>query len=218
MRSAGQGRNVFFCSFKATAAVLLACVFLGALTAGAQGTSQTLTINAHLCPNGYTATDYAADCTDPVAGAHFNVSSPMDLVTDENGTAFMDVSNSIPGDIRIAQDVDAQAGPKVSCVSDGENLDIHFGDTGATWAPIEFNVPLKADVVCDLYYSNDLSFGLVSSASSAAGGDNGTVQLPDTGIGDGAWSPFGLSSALTWLVAGMGVAAAGFVVRRRVAR
>lgn len=200
--------------------VLFALTILGSPggAALAQDSGQILTINAYLCPAGYEGTDYSADCAEPIVGARFHVSSTTTLTTDDNGSVATDISDLTPGEVGITQEVDAQAGPRVSCVSDDQNLDVGFvTGSGASWAPIRFDVASKADVVCDLYYSDDLSFGVVNSASSTAGDDNGTVQLPDTGVGDGARRSFELPSALTWLVTSMGMAA-GLLIRRRFAR
>jgi len=165
-------------------AILLASVSIGPSVVHAQASGQTLTINALLCPDGYTGTDYSNDCTAPAAGSSFRGAGAADYVVDDSGSVSIDISDVTPGAINIIQNVNAAAGPKVSCVSDGESLAISFVSSGASWAPVRFTVPSKADVVCDLYYSNDISFGIgnPNAAPASANSDN-AIQLPDTGAG-----------------------------------
>ena len=201
-------------------AVLLTSARMETSVVYAQSSPQTLTINAYLCPDGYSGTDYASDCTTPAVGSSFRGEGASEYTVDDNGSVSIDISDITPGAINIIQNVNAEAGPKVSCVSDGESLDVGFiSGSGATWTPVRFTVPSKADVVCNLYYSNDISFGIVNpGAEPASGNSDSAIQLPDTGDGTSIIFSLGDGWLIQLALAAFGLAAFGCLVRRRANR
>jgi len=201
--------------------IVLTCAFLmNAQEASAQATTSILTIHAFICDNGYLGTNYAGDCTNPSHGSAFGVSGSAPNTVDATGSLTLPIPIGLPGTLMITDHTDGAAwGPVVSCVAGGAVVDASFQQSPAARAPFEVVVPTDSEVVCDLYYSNDVGFPnhQTDGASGNSGAGNAAaVQLPNTGVGMTA-APrgvFGLIPAIALLVASVGVTAVGFFTRR----